>query len=275
MSDVDYHSRPEISCSMLKLFEESRQLYYHTYVTKRLATKTATREMDIGTICHAMFLEAKKFDELVIAYPKDCLKENGDLNGKPAKKFRDEHPDWICMKPSELPDTRERCKLVMASIDKLLTIPANAIREQPVFANLYGLDMKCKPDIRWSDGGVIRCVDLKIVDDPSPTGFNRSASRFRYHIQDAHYSAVLNRATGKPVSFTFIVAESKFPYRVAERNYGIDDRGMASSYHADLCGQLYECQKANNWDEVWDNEIDLKPWDCGGVPDLEGFANGD
>lgn len=265
---MNYHDDfSHVSKSMLDLFLRSRQEYYLTYVTRDMSPKQPTRPMIAGTVLHSVLLEGFEFDDVVQCYPADVLKCNGDLDGKKATALRREQPDVLFVKESEFESLRAVYDGV-AQDERLASIlEAATHREQRVDAVLNGLPCKCKPDIACDIGNVVACYDLKFMENVDPDSWRRSSRRFRYWLQDSHYSACLEAAWGKPVSFRFACIEVKFPYRVQWYWYDQSSRETARIEHAKALEELAACQESGNWADVWESVCVLNPWEISASED--------
>lgn len=255
---LDYDSQ---SKTMLTLFCKSRLEYKLTYVTREMQPWVPTKPALAGTILHAVLLEDKAFEDCVLPYPAECLKCNGDLNGKVAAKFREDNPEIICLKEPECEALREVVRGVMAHVPLGQVIKAATNREERFDAVVDDVPCRCKPDILCDLGDKIVVYDLKFSELVDPGSFRRANRRLRYWLQDAHYSRCLAERFGKPVVFRFCVVEVKFPYRVCW--YWLDpiSRDNAFDAHKKILADLKECQLTGNWDDKWPSEVVLSPWD--------------
>ena len=77
-----------------------------------------------------------------------------------------------------------------------------------------GIPCKCRPDSFGDFGGQGICVDLKTTTDAETDAFMRSALKFNYDVQAAHYTAGLEAIYKKQFDFVFIAQEVKPPYLV-------------------------------------------------------------
>jgi hypothetical protein len=86
-----------ISRSMLKAFDESRKVYYETFVAKTRPRKPPTPAMQLGTHLHTAVLEPEKWESSTIVPPK-CDKRTkdgqGDLGTDFAKRSRPAKPSF-------------------------------------------------------------------------------------------------------------------------------------------------------------------------------------
>ena len=77
-----------------------------------------------------------------------------------------------------------------------------------------GIKCKCRPDSFGTFGNHNIIVDYKTTDNAETSAFMRSALKFNYDVQAAHYTAGLEHIYGKDYLFIFIAQETKPPYAV-------------------------------------------------------------
>lgn len=261
-SVMDYHDDfSHVSRTMLTVHIDSPLVYYHTYVTRAMTPKKPSKPMITGTLLHAIFLEGRQFSDLVVTYPADCLKSDGSINSKPAKAFASQHPGMYAMKEDEAFAVFQ-CASHIEKHGALKAILDEASHmERRVDAKLYGINCKCKPDILADSGDHIIIYDFKCVGDPSPEHFRRSSKRFKYWLQDAHYSAVCAAAFGKPVSFAFLVQEVTFPFRLQRYFFPPATCDEARDLHRKALDDLRRCMETNDWSDRWEQAVPLAQWD--------------
>lgn len=258
-----YHSDVSaISKSMLSDFMDSALDYYHIYITGLKPRKKPTRKMKIGTICHAMLLEHKTLDEACIVYPYSCIDTSGKLKSKKAAEFEASVPNRVAVKEDFIPVIEATIKNARASeFGSLLDLHMdNAKFETRIDEELYGLPCKCRPDIHILLKDQIVVPDLKF-GVVKPDDFWRNANgRFRYWLQQAHYSAILTKRYGLPVNWTFWAFETEFPYRVKPYWYDARSAEIASEQHKVEIRKLKQCYDTNKWDDDFSSEGMLNPW---------------
>lgn len=266
MERTDYHEdTSHLTKTALTVFCDSPVEYYHQYITHKMPFKKQTATMIDGTVLHALFLEAKKLDDVVGVYPDDCINKAGGLIGANTKKHRSANPNLYWMKEQD----RDRIKTTYERLKD--TAIGDAIGEcsefeQTMRAKVYGSLCKCRPDIAGDLGPYWVVYDLKFT--PTIRQFPQSSRAFRYWLQDAHYSAVIRELTGKPVVFKFIAAETAFPYRVSIHSYNPIKREMAAKFHKSKVLDLQACLASNVWKDNIDEDLPLNEWDCGGAGEV-------
>jgi hypothetical protein len=264
----DYHSDySAVSKTMLNLFCKSRLEYFHTYISREMLPKSVGKPAMVGTILHAMLLEDKAFEELVLPYPESVLSSDNKIVRSRADAFEEDNPGFIYMKEPECDAILCTVTRVLAN-EQLATIVRQANhREMRFDATIEGVDCKCKPDIVCDLGDKVVIYDLKCMEQVDPDSWQRSARRFRYWLQDSHYSSVLEHRTRKPVQFRFCVIETTFPYRVQWKWYDPVSRETARDVHRGYLKSLRECMESGEWGDEWPSVCVLTPWDVEVEPD--------
>ncbi len=275
-----YHSDYErLSKTMLSTFASSRQMYWHYYVAQDRNPDGPSSQMKVGTAVHAIALEKAKVEDICVTYSGDCFKSNGHLNPKPAAAFRESNPDKQIVKQSEIETIEATC---------------HAIRESELWNLLDHSDASFETVIKWQDestgiecramvdffidmGDHVAAYDLKTTEQIETRPFRSTAKRFRYWLQDAHYSNGLQTICGKPVTFSFWCVETKFPFRICNRYYDQQSRDTGASHRIRLMESLSECQESGDWRDPFtkDSEVmTLDPWDED-IPEVELMGFGD
>lgn len=273
-----YHADfSRISRSMLSVFIDSKDDYRRIFVDKSQPPKKPTTEMVVGKAVHAMCLEGKTVDEVVVRYPLDCYKKNGHLNPTPARAYEAQVPDRMVVRDRDYEAIMDISANVLNSpLNGLLTDPA-AIFEQTYIWNdkATGLPCRCRVDFALDVGTHVMAYDLKNTALFYPAAFKRVARRLRYWLQDAHYSEALEDHFGKPVKFKFWLIETTSPFRLRCVEYDTPSRDMARTWRSRIMKELAGCLHTRKWDDAWLKEtttLSVAPWDEEiGDEELEGF----
>lgn len=258
---MSYHEdHAAITKSGLTLFAKSPLEYYHTYLTGKLPRKQATQPMLLGTVLHSVLLENRRLDDLLIVYGPECFKSNGTLHPQKAEEFRQGRGDAVAVKQREYDDIRIVVDAVYSQLFEFLS--RDDVQCEQVFsAEVYGIPAKCRPDaVRI--GQSVMVIDLKFSATIDPQSFARSSRSFKYWLQDAHYTAVLEAIHGNRfVGFEFIAIETKFPFRVQRYHYDQSSRDSGRAEHKRLMLKLAECHATGDWSDGWESTLVLNPWD--------------
>lgn len=234
MPEAEYHAHPAISKSGLDLIRKSPAHY-------KAGFKTATDAMRMGSAIHCLILEPDSFSD---RYTVCTAKDRRQAEYKELVQQVGE--EWILMKPEA-----ERCQAVAEAVraDPLAhpMVSAAGLRELSVFAKdpETGVEVRCRFDL-LADSGF--ALDLKKARDATSYGFTKSVAAYRYHVQAAFYSDVLEWATGETVGdFWFLAVEDAEPFTVCR--YRLDDQAIAigrKEYREDL--RVYaHCLETDTW----------------------------
>jgi len=197
----------------------------------------------------------------VTVYPADCYKSNNTLHPQKSAEFRDSIGRCVADKDQEFEDIATVVDSVAPQLADFLK--RKDVQREAVFqaADVHGLPAKCKPDAVLV-GQSITVVDLKFSLAIDPDSFSRSSRSFKYWLQDAHYSAVLEAIHGNRfVGFEFIAIETKFPFRVQRYQYDQASRDTGRAEHQRLMRELAKCHETGDWSDGWDSTLVLNPWD--------------
>jgi hypothetical protein len=281
---MTYHSRPELSSSqldpyhddhsrisksMLQDFANDRELFRLRYIDGNMPKREPSPAMDAGTVVHAVLLEGGPLEDYVRLVPDDCLQSNGAINGKRMVELRAANPGIVYMKAGEF----GRISSIIESLRKFVPemgIDSAARKEQAIYwtDGASGLECRAKPDWYTEAGDSLVVHDLKVTATVNPWEWGRLADRFRYWLQDAHYSSGLEKRTGREVrAFVFWCVEAEYPYRVMRREYSIDDRKAARLWHGRKLCELAACYQTGNWANDW--PVTIPTWALRHEDDLE------
>lgn len=133
----------------------------------------------------------------------------------------------------------------------------NSKHEVSAYAENDGVLCKCRPDI-WSEKlGVI--ADLKTTLDASPKGFARAVADRRYHVQDAWYREVWEKAGGeKAREFIFIAVEKKPPYSTGIYFLHPDAKLQGWAEALNDMKVYIEASRNNEWKAYSENPVELE-----------------
>ena len=196
------------------------------------------------------------------ALPISCIGAGGKLLSSKAKSFEERLHPLMAVRECDMSAIQQIVANARASeFGKLLELHSDrALFERRFDAEIEGVPCKCKPDllILLSDQAII--CDLK-VGVVKPDDFWRNAKNFGYSLQASHYSKIVKKVYGLPVTWRFWALESSFPYRVEP--YWYEDRSMeiANDSHRDLLRKLKRCYETGVWVDNFEHEKVLSPWD--------------
>lgn len=138
--------------------------------------------------------------------------------------------------------------------------------EASFFSELDGVKVKCRPD-NWAVNaktGKNVIIELKTITDASEDKFKRDLVTYNYHLSLAFYIDIVEKVTGKPSDYIFIVIEKEPPYGF--NIFRPSDQMIACGrYEYEVLLNLYkQCREAESFPGygVWtDNNYDVKEID--------------
>jgi len=273
IDDAEYHSNDAVSKTKLNEFLDSSLVFFYRYIEGTMPLKKQTKEMAVGSVVHAVLLEGKSLDDLIAVYPDSVLNSAGAINSRGAeyKAWAAENEGKYWFKQADVSSVTDCVKAVMDS--ELANLVKSAThRERSIFWTdaETGLECRCKPDFFCELPDRVIGYDLKISPMVSPEAFLRQVKRFRYWLQDAHYSTGLSELYQKPVQFRFWVVEPVKPHRI--KCYWLEEintRTTAFERWSSAMKSMAECFRSGDWSDKWDGKLVLNQWDFGGEVDEE------
>lgn len=257
MSDLDYHSRPELSSTGARLllpeYDGSPAKFKY-----REGRPVTTPAFDVGKAVHSLVLGV---GPQAIPYPEDVLASNGAASTKAAKDWADQirFEGNIPMKAAELRPIYGMSEAVLAhpTARALFDLPGG--REVSVFNVVDGVPVRARFDALTDETpqGVFG-IDLKTTTRSADAeGFTRSVIDYGYHVQQEWY-----RDTYRPfgaIEFVFVVVETTAPYLVAVHRLDpvYEDMGRTLGR---LARNTYKvCAASNRWPGYPDDVQTISP----------------
>lgn len=271
--DYSYHDDfGRVSASMLKQFLSGRQKYGATYVQRTLPPRASTPAMDLGSVVHAVFLERKRIADVVMGYPESCLNVRGDINPTPAKKFREDHPEyrWF-MKWTEISRVRNLCDELMNHECFKWLSRDDTIRERSIFWDCPTTEIPCRaqPDFLIELEDRVLFFDLKVTISFDANGFvnylcgNRRGG-MRGWVQESHYRTGIRECYGKPADLLYIAINPVPPHEIFVHKIHEDSVMHATSTYQETVRDLAKCYSDDDWldpAQKGNNQVVLGPWD--------------
>jgi exodeoxyribonuclease VIII len=132
------------------------------------------------------------------------------------------------------------------------------------FSNIFLTEHKTEGSMYWNDpetgelcrgrfdlsavsDGVHFLVDMKSTEDASYEGFLKSVKKWRYHVQDAHYSDGHKILTGHKPVFIFMCYEKKPPFEVGIHRLDDDWKELGKRLRDEDLAKFSKCKKENKW----------------------------
>jgi len=231
----EYFAKPEISKSGLDKIAQFPAMY----LAYKNRPPTPAEELVIGSATHTLTLEPEKFEREYIVAPPNMDRRTKD--GKAAFSELEASGKQI-LSASQYELVSGMALSVRSNVTALELI-SGGNTEVSFDAELCGVQVKGRCDYLRSDG----VADLKTTKSASPRGFTRSIVDYRYHVQAAIYTDLLEANGIFVPEFTFIAVEKTYPYAVGIYKLDMDaiERGR-SLYQRDLA--IYKhCMEVNDW----------------------------
>ena len=218
-----------------------------------------TDAMIFGSLCHRLILEPELFESSCVVAP-ECDRRT-KLGKELWDQFQTENAGKTVLKPSDYATLRGMVSAWKAHpLNE--AVHTDSKHEHAAFwvDAETGLSCKARPDIVHSSGMVL---DIKTTDSALASDFQRTISKFRYHVQAAWYLDGITEATGARFDqFLFIAIEKKPPYGIGVyvASKAMLDQGR-QAYKKDFATYA-QCVRENHWPsyptEV--QPIDLPIW---------------
>lgn len=225
MPNETYHNTAGDSKSSLDVFHQDPYKYFHR------KQKEQTRAMQLGSAIHAAILEPEVFKKEYMLLKE--LKDRRQPEYKAAVKSKGEGKVFTnsdCEKIEGIQKAvwgnREARDLLLA--DGYCEISGFAIDTESELPIRHRFDKLAFIDGEWWG------VDIKKTVSVSERDFSMSMWKYRYHVQDAIYSAGFKAIAGKELAgFKFICVEEEYPHKVEiyelcdlSRKIGIEEARM-------------------------------------------------
>lgn len=260
-----YHSADGVSSSALRDFRFSRRAYHGRHVARTLPPISTTPAMILGSLVDdLLFLPSA--DRWVVA--PECDRRT--------KAGKETYEAFAATRGDRRVATADQWETAHAILE--------ALHASPSAGPLLGMPGAAQRAIIWEDEstdlpcralpdlvipGLDLVVDLKTTTSASPTEFARKIASYEYHAQAAWYVGALERLTGRPHTFAFIVAATVAPYEVAVYELAASALAAGHALNRRALEDLAECIESGQWVSPWEARaqvIDLPRWAYGEAP---------
>jgi len=262
MDNTEYHARPEVSASQLKVLNRSPLHFWDRFINPDRVPFEPTPAMILGTLAHCAILEPEEFDKRYIVVP-----EGIDKRTKEGKQL---WQDLIATgrEPIKHEIWQQVSGMAQAAIKHpLYALIRDSIKESPLFWQDDETSVQCRalPDVliapcdAWPNGLVL---DLKTTGDISPESFARRVWDGDMLIQAGHYCEAFFYKYRCLPAYGWIAVETDRPHAV--KFYAATESQI--DYGRAECLRLLriykECEQANNWPAYGDDitELELPAW---------------
>ena len=210
ISNAEYRKRDGLASTDIKRMMKS--MAYWKYLQDNPEDERDTPSLKFGRAYHKFCLEPYDFDNEYVVAPKI---DRRTKEGKIAyEQFVKDAGDKEVI-DEEMYDQLTKMRDVLYATPCVKQLIYGEHEKSFFWTDKNtGVKCKCRPDSFGELGGNPICVDLKTTTDAETDAFMRSAIKFNYDVQAAHYTAGLEQIYGKEFSFVFIAQETKAPYLV-------------------------------------------------------------
>lgn len=250
MPDKLYHSKIEyISKSGLDVISKSPLHYYTKYLSPEKIEEAPTPAKIIGAAFHCFVFEPGSFDERYCITPK--INKRSKAGKEEFYAFVENNEGKQMVKEEDFETIKEMDKSLKAHprVASLLKMNEGEAESAFFFENLNeGVKCRVKTDFINVNRGII--LDLKTTEDASPAGFQRSAYKYRYHVQSAYYLDGLKNFDdySHTKSFVFLAIEKEPPYAVAVYLASKDFVNAGREAYLEDLKKYKEALKTNVWE---------------------------
>jgi hypothetical protein len=168
-----------------------------------LVPNRESASLSLGTLVHMAVLEPEEFERRAVQ--EVAL----DRRTKAYKEWVSEQPEDALILSREQDDI---CTGVVASLraSGLSDLFEGGQNEISVFAEIDGIELKCRPDSLQVDKRLI--VDLKTCRDLK--WFASDARNYHYPFSVPHYQSIIRETVGQVLDYIFVAVETEPPFDV-------------------------------------------------------------
>jgi len=233
-----YHRPPGISKTGLVLLDEAPSVYRYALDNRDDASESKALRIGKGLHC-AM---EGKFEVLY------CEGPDVARNAKSWRDFENQHPDKVCLQPSEALGIRKMKAAVDAyrPAQEILSKPGNYEVSYYWKDRRTGLLCKCRPD--WISADQKTVIDFKTARDVSHKGFQRDAFDHKYFVSAALTLEGIYRATGvRPERYIFLVVRNTPVHLVAAYEATMEEIKLGRAFVRRNLTLLKTCEDSGHW----------------------------
>lgn len=268
MTDAEYHQLPSLSASGAKLLlDAGGPAKYREQMDNPPPPKPV---FDFGTLVHTLVL-GKGADLEVLDPAVHGLKPNGTVADVPSMTGMWKKAVAAAREAGKLPVSLDEYNAAKAMADTVRQHPvagpllADGEAEESWFATDPDTDVKlrARPDWQTTRDGRLLIVDYKTAADASPIGFERAATKFKYHVQAAMYRHVskLLGIDADP-AFLFVAQEKQAPYLVCVHEFDAESMAEGERQMRRAIELFADCMRTGVWPgyEPVVNTMTLPDW---------------
>lgn len=244
LPNADYHRDPALSASGAKLLlPPSTPAHYRWAMDHPQPYKD---EFDFGAIAHRLCLEGHENDVAALDFPD----RRTAAYKAAAAEARDKGQIPILEK--DMAEIRAMAAQLRQH-ELAQALLSDGKPEQSVFHNDPATGAPLRARFDWlkdyTGNGLLLISDYKTAQSAAPGKFARAAHEYRYHMQQAFYTAAAVALGVEPdaIRFLFIVQEKTAPYAVNIIELDPDAARMGRELMRRAVDTYAACTEANRW----------------------------
>lgn len=234
-----------LAASDLKLLAYKTPLHFKAKIDGMIPSRESAA-LNLGTMVHMAVLEPEEFERVAVQEPAI------DRRTKEYKAWKAELPKDALILSAE--DDRIITQ-ISENLQKsgLAKLWDGARKECSVFAEIDGIELKCRPDALNESLGLI--IDLKTTRDLS--WFASDARKLKYPFSVPHYQRICKAATRRGYQYIFVAVETEPPFDVSWFRLSLETLTRARADY-DLAIDLYKtCTATGRWTGHLNEEVGL------------------
>lgn len=259
LAPEDYFAIPAVSNSALNALKRSPAHCWALTLDPQRPPQEPSAAMVAGTLCHTAMLEP---DTLIWRY---AVKPDGmTFATKEGKAWRDSHEAFQIVSADDM-QTAKAQRAALLAVPELAHALSSGDAEVSFLWTDARTGLPCKGRADWihtlPDGRVI-VLDIKTTTDADPAEFGRSAWKYGYHRQAAHYTAGLSACGLVVAAFLFAVVTNGRPFIAVPYMLDDDATRRGAEQVTELLDLYAECQRTNHWPAFGDGVqvLSLPAW---------------
>jgi peptidyl-tRNA hydrolase len=218
INERDYRNAHGLNKSLLVEFMKSPRHYLEALNAK----KKPTDNMDMGTALHATLFRDAPADHFAVMTKK--LDKRKPADKEFAAQFEAENAGKVILSVEQDETVKAMHRALMDNGRFKELYEKTTYRELGIFADYKHEDqnfrIKGMLDGYAKSEGII--YDVKSSQDAHIDSFKWDFKRFRYDLQQVHYTRLLGQTNLPFTQFVFVVVENKAPYGVAFYTLGME-----------------------------------------------------
>ena len=240
-----YHSRPEISASMVKSYLSSPEMFHWENILKR--RREATESMDFGTVVHEDQLLGV-WEQSWEVIPKEVLTSNGARRGAAWEAYKREKAGKILLKEDQVQKLEYIRQSIAGHPLAVELLSEQGMSELTITAEAPLSDGSTQMVRGRIDRLTSNVIDFKTISDMQDRTITYRPFDHRWDIQAVMYQLLVQAVRGETVpDVYFIVVETTMPYRCEVFRPRHETLAAAAILLQDSIEAIVERTKSGNW----------------------------